>query len=228
MAAEHPRTVAVAVGGDPVDPGLAQRLPPFDLVIAADSGLHTARRLGLATDLLVGDLDSVDHALLDGLAVEQHPRAKDQTDIELALDRAREHGAHRVVVVSGGGGRLDHALANVLVLASSKYAGMAIEAHVGAARLAVVRDHHEMADDAGVTVSLFAVGGPAHGVTTDGLRYVLRDATLEPLSGRGVSNEFEGGPAAVTVGEGVVLAVRPGPEPSPRDGGPSPTGERAP
>lgn len=213
MAAEHPRTVAVAVGGDPVDPGLAQRLPPFDLVIAADSGLHTARRLGLATDLLVGDLDSVDHALLDDdLEVERHPRAKDQTDIELALDRARDHGATRVVVLSGGGGRLDHALANVLVLAAERYAGMAVEAHVGAARLAVVRGRHDLHDEAGATISLFAVGGPAYGVTTEGLRWALHDATLAPLSSLGVSNEFEGGPAAVTVRDGVVLAVRPGPE----------------
>jgi thiamine pyrophosphokinase len=209
--------VAVVVGGEPVEPGLAHVLPSFDLVIAADSGLHAARSLGLTTDLLIGDLDSVDEALLDGadFAIERHPRAKDQTDIALALDRACDHGAHRVVVVSGGGGRLDHALANVLVLASPRYAAMAVEAHIGAARLAVVRGRHEMTDDTGATVSLFAVGGPAHGVSTEGLRYVLRDATLEPLSSLGVSNEFEGGPAAVSVREGVLLAIRPGPEASP-------------
>lgn len=212
MAAAPPRRVAVVVGGDPIDQALRSSLPAFDLVVAADSGLHAARRLGLATDVVVGDLDSVDHTLLDGLEVEQHPRAKDQTDIELALDRAREDGAGHVVVLSGGGGRLDHALANLLVLASPRYAGMAVEAFVGDARLAVVRDRHELHDEAGATISLFALGGPARGVTTEGLRYVLRDATLAPLSSLGVSNEFEGGRAVVTVREGVVLAVRPGPE----------------
>jgi thiamine pyrophosphokinase len=223
VAPAPPRRVAVVVGGDPVDRDLRSVLPAFDVVIAADSGLHAARRLGLVTDVVVGDLDSVDHALLDGLEVEQHPRAKDQTDIELALDRAREHGAAHVVVVSGGGGRLDHALANLLVLASPRYAGMAVDAFVGDARLAVVRDRRQLHGEAGATISLFAVGGAAHGVTTEGLRYVLRDATLAPLSSLGVSNEFEGERAAVTVREGVVLAVRPGPEePAPTTREPTP------
>lgn len=212
MAAEQHHTVAVVAGGEAVDPALAQRLPAVDYVIAADSGLHAAQRLGLTTDLLIGDLDSVDPALLPAadFAVERHPRAKDRTDIALAMDHAAELGARRMIVVSGGGGRLDHALANVLVLAAPRYAGIEIEAHVGRARLAVVRRRHDMTDEAGVIVSLFAVAGPALGVSTEGLRYALRDETLEPLSSRGVSNEFAGGPATVAVGEGTVLVVRPG------------------
>jgi len=209
------RTVAVVVGGRAVDPAIAGRIGGTDYVIAADSGLHAAVRLGLTADLVVGDLDSVDHALLDrpGLKVDRHPAAKDQTDIVLALDRARDLGAREVVVVSGGGGRLDHALANLLVLASPRYAQLQVRALIGDAEIAVVRDRRAMAAPAGTVVSLFAVGGPAHEVTTEGLRYPLRDEVLEPLSSRGVSNEFAGGPAAVRVGRGVLLVIRPGGEP---------------
>jgi thiamine pyrophosphokinase len=61
------------------------------LVIAADGGLRHAARLGLAPDLLVGDLDSVAPTDLDaypGLPVERHPTDKDALDLELALDAA--------------------------------------------------------------------------------------------------------------------------------------------
>lgn len=206
------QTVAVVAGGLAVSPAVAGRIGDVDYVIAADSGLHAAVRLGLTADLVVGDLDSVDHALLDrpGLEVDRHPAAKDQTDIVLALDRARDLGAHAVVVVSGGGGRLDHALANLLVLASPRYAGLQMRALIGDAEIAVVRDHHAMTAPEGTVVSLFAVDGPALGVTTDGLRYPLHDEVLDPLSSRGVSNEFVGGPAAVRLTDGVLLVIRPG------------------
>jgi thiamine pyrophosphokinase len=117
-----------------------------------------------------------------------------------------------VVVVSGGGGRLDHAFSNLLVLASPRYSRVRVRALIGDAEVAVVRDHHVMTAPAGTVVSLFAVGGPARGVTTEGLRYPLRDEVLDPLSSRGVSNEFAGGPAAVRVADGVLLVIRPGGE----------------
>jgi thiamine pyrophosphokinase len=206
------RTIAVIVGGDTVRTALAEQLHAVDYVIAADSGLHAAQRLGLTTDLVVGDLDSVDHRLLERIdaEVERHPRAKDQTDIVLALERACDEGADRVIVVSGGGGRLDHALANLLVLASPRYAHVHVLAHVGPAQVDVVRSRHEMTGDPGTLVSLFAVDGPAGGVATEGLRYPLRGEVLESLSSRGVSNEFVGGPASVTVAAGTLLVVRPG------------------
>ncbi|CAN5766535.1 thiamine diphosphokinase [soil metagenome] len=214
MGSDTIRTVAVVVGGDTVDPAIAARLGDVDRVIAADSGLHAALRLGLTVDLVVGDLDSVDHGLLDrsGAEIERHPRAKDQTDIVLGLDRACDAQADQVIVVSGGGGRLDHALANLLVLASPRYAHQQMRAYVGAAQIDVVRSRLEMTADAGTVVSLFAIDGPASGVTTEGLRYPLRDEVLEPLSSRGVSNEFIGGPASITIADGTLLVIRPGPE----------------
>lgn len=226
MRAGRPDTVGVVAGGDEIAADVAARLPVFDYVIAADSGLHAALRLGLRVDLIVGDLDSVDHALLErtDVDVDRHPIAKDQTDIVLALDRACDLGARAAVVVSGGGGRLDHALANLLVLAAPRYAHMRVSAQIGDATVAVVRDRWEAAAPAGTVVSLFAVDGPAR-VTTEGLRYPLHDEILAPLSSRGVSNEFTGGPAVVSVTGGILLTIRPGTErrhsgvgsPAPRD-----------
>lgn len=207
-------TAVVLAGGDPVAPGVAALLPPDALVIAADSGLHQAVTIGVAVDLAIGDFDSVDPGALQaaeaaGTRIERHPADKDVTDLELALDAARREGARRVVVIGGGGGRLDHLLANALLLASPRFDDLRVEAAVGRAYLTVVRDHAELRGEPGDLCSLLALGGPARGVRTTGLRWVLAGDDLHPGSTRGVSNELSADRATVTLDGGVLLAVQP-------------------
>ena len=210
------RTAIVVCAGGPV----RAALPTFDpgaIVIAADAGVHEAERLGLHVDLLVGDLDSADPAAVDrveatGGRVERHPADKDASDLELALVAAAVAGARQVLVLGGDGGRLDHLLGNAFLLASSRFADLRIDAVLGAARIHVVRDQRAMDGTPGELISLFAAGGPARGLVTDGLRWRLDGEELVPGSTRGLSNEFVESTATVRVGEGVVLVVRPGPE----------------
>jgi thiamine pyrophosphokinase len=183
--------------------------------VAADSGVDHALALGLAITVAVGDFDSVTDAGLAaagdaGARIERHPVAKDRTDLDLALVRALELGARRIVVVGGHGGRVDHFLANALLLGADRYAGAVIEARFGPARLHVVRHRITLAGAPGDLVSLLAVGGAAEGVTTTGLRYALHEETLEPASSRGVSNELAGPAASVALRRGTLLVVRPG------------------
>ncbi len=209
-----PTTAIVLAGGEPAPPSLADHLPSDAFVIGADAGLEQAPALGLTVHLAVGDFDSVDPAALDaavaaGAAVERHPPDKDQTDLELALVAARDRGARRVVVVGGGGGRLDHLLANALVLASPAFAGLRIEAHLGSAMVVPVHRTTCLRGRVGDIVTLLAVGGPARGVRTTGLRYALHGEDLEPGSTRGVSNELVATEAHVSVAAGALLAVQP-------------------
>src|SRR5262245_60062395 len=127
----HERAVAlVFAGGEPPaarDVADLTDLEPHATVVAADSGLHHAQELGWHVDVVVGDLDSVDPAALAaaehrGATVERHPAAKDETDLELALLTARARGATRAVVLGVAGGRLDHFLANTLVLTADALA----------------------------------------------------------------------------------------------------------
>jgi thiamine pyrophosphokinase len=204
----------VFAGGERVPASVAPMLPTGGLVIAADSGLAQARALGRPVDLVIGDLDSVDQADLDaaiaaGTAVETHPTDKDATDLELALDAAVARGARRVTLVGGHGGRLDHLLANALLLASPRYAAVDLDAWMGRAHVYVVRGRIELTGRVGSLCSVLAVGGEARGVSTTGLRFALTDDVLLPGSSRGVSNELVEPVASVTLGSGTVLAVQP-------------------
>ena len=204
------RTVLVLAGGAFDE----QPVPDVDAVIAADSGVRHALALGLRVDVVVGDLDSVDEhdlaaAVASGAVVERHPVDKDATDLELALATAVRGGAERIVVVGIDGGRLDHLLANLLVLASPDLAGVDVEARAGTTRVTVVRGAVTLEGTPGDLLTLLPVGGPATGVRTDGLRYPLDDETLEAGTTRGVSNVLEAASVKVSVGDGTLLAVQP-------------------
>jgi thiamine pyrophosphokinase len=206
--------VIVFAGGAAPPASVRDRLPPDAFAIAADSGLEHAQALDRTVDLVVGDLDSVDRAALDravasGTAVESHPPDKDASDLELALDAAVARGATTVTMVGGHGGRIDHFLANVLLLGHDRFAATAIDAWIDTAHVVVIRDDATFAGAVGSLCTLLAVGGPATGVTTHRLRYPLSDATLLPGSSWGVSNELLEPTARVTVASGTVLSIQP-------------------
>ena len=202
--------VIVAAG-----PGPPIAVAPAATVIAADGGLQRAYALGLGVDAVIGDLDSTTEEALaraerEGARIVAYPTAKDATDLELAFDEALALAARRVLLIASAEGRLDHVLASLLLLGSERYAGLELDARVGEAHVHVVRTHRLLNGEPGELVSLFALGGPAEGVTTRGLEYALEGETLEPGSSRGVSNVFVSPEASVTVARGTVLAVRPG------------------
>ena len=201
----------VLASGDPLPVALlgdvAAAMDAATLSVAADGGLLHAHRAGREADVLVGDLDSVGTSALErarraGAEIIAHPVDKSMTDLDLALDLVRERlGAKDapldVLVVGGHGGRLDHLLGNLLVLASERHAALRISGWWGTDVLHIVRDVATVHGDPGSTVSLLALHGAAEGVTTNGLRFPLEEAVLEPGSSLGVSNELASPPATV-------------------------------
>ena len=213
----HPRAVIVVAGGDDVPADVIKRLPAGAPVVAADSGIDHALALGLTVDVAVGDFDSVSASGLQqvtsaGARVIRHPTAKDHTDLELALDQALALAPSQIIVVGGHGGRLDHLLANALLLATPRLTGVRVSAHWGPARVHALHggDEVELHGTAGELVTLLPVHGPAHGVRTKGLRFPLHGEDLPAATSRGVSNVLDGDMASVGLQEGALLVVLPG------------------
>lgn len=213
-------TVIVISGG----PAATLRMPELPVgtpVIAADKGLDHALAAGIDIDIAVGDMDSVSAAGLAtaearGARIVRHPAAKDATDLELALDEAASFEPRRLVVVGGGEGRLDHLLAELLLLGAERYAAFEVDALLGFATAHVIRSERVLKGKRGELVSLLALHGPAAGVVTTGLAYPLAGETLMPGSTRGVSNVFEESEARVGLDSGALIALCPGSEGSVR------------
>ena len=215
-------SAVVLASGDPMPAALlgdvADAIDAASLTVAADGGLTHAHRAGREVHVLVGDLDSVGAVALErarhaGTEVLTHPVDKSMTDLDLALDLVGERlgttGAPAdVLVVGGHGGRLDHLVGNLLVLASERHAALRIHAWWGADVVHIVRDEAVLPGEPGTPVSLLALHGSADGVTTTGLRFPLDDAVLGPGSSLGISNELVAPHATVRVRSGVLAAIR--------------------
>ena len=105
-------------------------------------------------------------------------------------------------MVGGAGGRIDHFLANAALAGVARYADLDLTWLPGDAVINVVRDRIELSGSPGDLVSLLPYGGPARGVTTDGLRWPLTDAELRPGTSLGVSNQMIDRRATVELTEG--------------------------
>ena len=184
-------------------------------VIAADGGAVSLDRLGRAPDRLVGDLDSIPEELLARLVgadvvIERHPADKEASDTELAIEAALVAGATQIVLLGAtGGARLDHELANVLLLADPALAGRDVRIVHGPTTVRVLHDGGRLTLDgvAGDLVTLLPVGGDATGVGIDGVRWPLAGATLNVGRSRGLSNEVTTPPASVSLERGTLLVV---------------------
>jgi thiamine pyrophosphokinase len=207
--------VVIVASGEP-DAADAVWLERADLVIAADGGAGWVDRMGRRPDLLVGDLDSADPDLVARLAtagtsIERHPTDKEASDTELAIEAARSRGASEIVLLGAlGGDRLDHELANLLLMADPSPADPPLRIVRGGTSVRVVGDGGRLELDGGDgdTVSLLPMGSDAIGVTTTGLRWPLSGARLRAGRSRGLSNEVVAAPASVSIERGALLVVQ--------------------
>ncbi len=204
----------IVAAGDPAASD-TRWLTDADLVIAADSGACWLEEVGITPHLLVGDLDSVDEGLVErytaaGVEIERHPAAKDESDAELALQRAVASGADRIVILGAlDGERLDHELANLLLLADPAWRGRDLRIVRGTTTVRALHSGEslELEGAPGDIVTLLSVAGDAQGVSTDGLRYPLSDEELRFGRSRGLSNVVERAGASVWLKSGTLLVI---------------------
>lgn len=194
----------VFANGEPPSSALARELAEnAGLLVAADGGAHHAIAFGLLPDAVVGDMDSIDAGLRAVLpeAVFVEVTDPETSDLEKAIDFALSEGATAVDVIAAGGGRADHALANLSVLV--RRPGCVLRFVDDRFVVRLVEREAVIDLPLGSVVSLVAIGR-CEGVTTAGLRWPLREATLD-FSPRGIHNEVAAQPAGVSVRTGDLL-----------------------
>ena len=205
----------VVVASADLDPSDGSWLDRADMVIAADGGAGSLDRIGRRPDRLIGDLDSVEPSLAARLAdagvrVDRHPSDKEASDTELAVEAALAAGATEIVLLGAfGGARIDHELANLLLLADPALAGRDIRAERAGTAVRALHggERIDLRGTVGDIVTLLPVDGDVTGVSTDGLRWPLAAATLGLGRSRGLSNQVVSIPASVRIEGGTLLVV---------------------
>jgi thiamine pyrophosphokinase len=206
---------AIFVNGVISDPAHVRHLlRPDDDLIAADGGALHALAAGKRPRVVVGDLDSLEPEVLaqleaDGVELERHPVAKNETDLELAILRAIRDGADEILLIGALGGRLDQSLANVLLMAQRPWP-VKLSLVDGDQRATVLRGGERMAlaGAPGSLVSLLPLSPEVTGITYTGMQYPLDNATLPFGSTRGVSNAIAAQPATLTIATGLALVIQ--------------------
>ena len=182
----------------------------FDRIIAVDGGLASLQEVGCTPDEALGDFDSLGY-VPTGLRTVRFPPEKDASDMQLALERAVRQGASAVAVYGALGRRLDHTLANLQLFAAFAEQGVEVVAVGDHERVTFLVGPGELlleAADGGI-VSVFSLTDVSTGVYEEGLRYGLDDATLTNRTSWGLSNEFAGTAARISVTAGTLAIFLP-------------------
>ena len=178
-----------------------------DLIIAADGGYSTLKKLNIKPDLVVGDFDSLGEAPKDETVI-KHPQKKDDTDTLLAVKIGLEKGYKTFVIYGAVGGRLDHTIATIQTATFVAENGGIAYIYDGTHTVTAIKNSSiKFSKDAKGYVSIFALSGVAKGVSIKGLLYELNDAEITPYFPVGVSNEFIGKESKISVTDGILTII---------------------
>jgi thiamine pyrophosphokinase len=191
-----------------------------DYIICADGGTQHALALALQPNLIIGDMDSLEKGQLEklqksGVSIELYPRDKNETDLELAINRAIELNPTQIVIMAALGGRLDQTLANITLLTDSRLStlrlssGQAFDIRLddGVEEIFICRDQVQVHGRSGDLVSLIPWQGAVSEVETLNLKWPLYKETLYADKTRGISNEMTDDTASISIGSGLLLIV---------------------
>ena len=189
----------------------------WDFLIVVDGGAHYALQLGLSIDAAVGDFDTLsreEFALLSrdpGIAWDIHIPQKDETDTELAIYTAEKLGVRKITILGATGGRIDHELSNLHMLAYCLERGIEAELVDPQNRISLFRDRKvfDREQTYGKYISFIPLTERVEGLTLTGFLYPLQDKTLSIgiESGRCVSNELAGEKAEASLKSGILICI---------------------
>ena len=178
-------------------------------LLAADGGADHLARLGLRPAAVIGDLDSISpetRAWLCEDSLIERPD-QDRTDLDKALEYAFDDlGVERLTVLAAVGGRLDHDLGNLGLLARLAMGERLVYEAADHTVLAVAGEA-ALAAHPGETWSFWTYD-PSVRVTIDGVRWPLEDAEIDAGGRPSISNEAIDDVVHVRATGGAVVVMR--------------------
>lgn len=212
--------LVVLFGGDlPADPIIKNTVKESLYCICADGGTRIAYECDRIPDLLVGDMDSIDHEGLEwcinnNVRQKKYEPEKDYTDGEIALDFAikiaKDKAIKRITVIGAYGNRLDHMLANLLIGQKVLDQGLEIVYLNDNSIVYLLSDNSSLKikSSNGRTVSLLPMVEKVFGVTLKGFKYLLEDAEMTNDRAYGISNEMIAENGSISLKKGRLMVVQ--------------------
>jgi thiamine pyrophosphokinase len=133
---------------------------------------------------------------------------KDDTDMLAAVKIGLSMGYKQFRLYGANGGRLEHTIANIQLLKFLKEQDAVGYIMDGNGMILLAKNETiAFKETMEGFVNVFSLNEKAHGVTIRGLKYELEKATLSNDLPVGISNEFIGKKAEITVEDGTLLII---------------------
>ncbi len=178
-------------------------------LLAADGGANHLGRIGLRPDAVIGDLDSISPGIRKFIGEDRmiHRPDQDRTDLDKALEYAfDELGLENLTVFGATGGRIDHAVGNLGLLAKRALGGRLVF-DAGDCRVLAVGGELALDAEPGEIWSFFTFD-PGVRVTLEGVKWPIADTAVD-LAGRpSISNEAVSDRVMVRAEGGAVVVTR--------------------
>ena len=199
----------IITGGDaPREETIRAYTGRADYIIAADSGFDIASEYQINVDFVIGDMDSIQ----DKEGLEAVPREKkkivshekDETDTELALETAWNAGYRNIVLIGGGGGRLDHTIGILCLFEREKSPKIWL---TDSETVYSIEGDFRVETERGEKISLFPMSDKLENLYSEGLKWNLTGLSWK-RGDTGISNEATGTSVRITAEGGKLLMIR--------------------
>ncbi len=206
------KTAFIYTGGTVFEEYVIEKPEKGDLVIAADAGYLTAKKMGITPDILLGDFDTLGvENIPDGIECLRVPAEKNDTDTQLAVQVAAERGVWEIVIIGGMSGRIDHTLSTLAILEDlwERKAGRIYAILTdGKNRVRFIRSSGTILPRSQYRFfSLIATDDVVKGITLEGCKYPLKNGRISRRNQWAVSNEITGNCALVEIKRGGVWVI---------------------
>ena len=210
MKTAKPDKCIIIAGGNPPAKSLVNRLirMGYTTVVAADGGYHNAKKVGVTPHYVIGDFDSVGKIPEHDLKLMKIIRYRRQsdTDVEKCIKFLASKGAREYVLLGGIGDRLDHSVANLGYLLKYSevmpgtlfFGGSFVKVYENNIRLNTVKDE---------IISIYGFSDRVR-VTSDGLKFPLRNSSLTFGIQESTSNRAAGKSVALKIKNGKIYVIR--------------------
>lgn len=187
----------------------------FNNIIASDKGLEVLDKCNIKPNYIIGDFDSLNENILNKYINDETVKIiklnpeKDYTDTHMALKLAIELKSTDITIIGAIGSRLDHTLANINILKEALENKVICRILNENNNITLINKNITIKKEEEYPyISLIPLTTNVTGVTLNGFKYPLDNATMKIGKSIGVSNEQIEDNATIKLEEGILIIIR--------------------
>ncbi len=179
---------------------------PF--IICADGGANKARAFGIMPQYIIGDLDSITQKTRHYFSSVPiiHDADQNSTDLEKVLEHLLTNNFTSAAIIGATGERPDHTMSNFSILLKY-HKKLSLQFFDERCTVEIVQKKIRFGAVVGQQISLIPMG-TCVGITTEGLKFPLKNESLELGVREGSSNEAIKSAITISMKSGSLLLFK--------------------